>query len=601
MAQYLIKDSSLSNIGNAIRYMTGYTTKIPPENMASQISSIPGHKVYLCGTYKLKNDLSFLDSTISSTIGAYLDDDNISPEARMYYTTNELGGFERAYLEDMYFTSEYVQFCSEDDIYIRNTYSNGWQCLDYSSPGGEEYSLLDNSHLIIEIYRPKLVSQEFYDLFMQIVDDNNLHTAIQQPGITTSFPSYYYDNVSQIRSHAFCNNRTGISEMHFPNVKTVGFEAFRNQSNLKRITLNFVETIESNAFYGCVQLSSVSFGNAITTLGISAFVNCPISGTISIPTCQYIENNCFYCNSKLSSVVLNNCKTIGGSAFYSCSQLMTISSASNCTGIYDSAFFSCPKITSISFPACQTISSYAFAKCTSISTAYIPKCKSIGNYAFSGCTSLTTVNISGAETEIGAYAFYNCSKLTNISFSACQGIGSYAFKNCTSLSRVSGIIAGRVDNYAFDGCKSLWYISFGAVSWFGSYAFRSALSSIAYTTGGMEQTLKISMYGPQTIGLGAFAYCSSIISAWIGGTSQTTISASAFYSTPLTTLKIYCNSVATLQNSNALSGTRLSVWYQQTGATSIKYTGSIYVPASLVAAYKTATNWVYWSSYIYSM
>lgn len=46
MAEYLIKDTTLQNIGDAIRAKTGTTNKILPTEMPEKISNISGETKY---------------------------------------------------------------------------------------------------------------------------------------------------------------------------------------------------------------------------------------------------------------------------------------------------------------------------------------------------------------------------------------------------------------------------------------------------------------------------------------------------------------------------------------------------------------------------
>ena len=70
----------------------------------------------------------------------------------------------------------------------------------------------------------------------------------------------------------------------------------------------------------------------------------------------------------------------------------------------------------------------------------------------------------------------------------------------------------------------------------------------------------------------------------------TTIEPSAFGAcTSLTSIYLMNPSICALKNSNAFS---------QTGIWSTK--GSIFVPASLVSSYKTATNWAFFSNRIFA-
>lgn len=70
----------------------------------------------------------------------------------------------------------------------------------------------------------------------------------------------------------------------------------------------------------------------------------------------------------------------------------------------------------------------------------------------------------------------------------------------------------------------------------------------------------------------------------------TKICSSVFYQcTSLFRIYLLASSVCTLQNSNAFSNTNIK-----------STSGSIFVPASLVSAYKSATNWTYFSNRIFS-
>ena len=195
-----------------------------------------------------------------------------------------------------------------------------------------------------------------------------------------------------------------------------------------------------------------------------------------------------------------------------------------------------------------TMGSHAFERAESLKLVSASQCSTIGAYAFSLCTTLNTIQFPNCRS-IGSNAFYGCSALSSISFSRCSVIGSYAFQNCSSL-RTANISGSSITiyNYAFGNCYSL-----------------------------------------------------STVTLSVSGTVNLQIHSSAFYNaSKLHTLTLKTSGVATLRNSNAFLKTSLySGWYVQTGATSVKYTGSIYVPMSLASAYKTATNWVYFSSFIY--
>ena len=305
---------------------------------------------------------------------------------------------------------------------------------------------------------------------------------------------------------------------------------------VKRTILNYtndrVGTIGDNAFEGCYNLTTISLP-ACTTIGGSAFRNCSSLTTISFPACTTIGNNAFNRCSNLTVANFPLCKTIVSNAFNDCCNLITISFPV-CTSIGNDAFRNCSKLTTISFPACTTIGDDAFSACSKLANVSFPVCTSIGNYAFS-----------------------ECSKLTTISFPACTTIGYTAFARCYSLTTVNFPVCTSIRDDAFAYCSSLTTISFPACT---------------------------------TIGDDAFAYCSSLTT--VNFPVCTSIGRSAFQKCyNLTSLYLTGSTICTLSNSNAFSSTPIGGYSASAG----KF-GTIYVPASLLTAYQTATNWTYFSS-----
>lgn len=197
----------------------------------------------------------------------------------------------------------------------------------------------------------------------------------------------------------------------------------------------------------------------------------------------------------------------------------------------------------------SVIGSYVFYYYMNLTAVSFPSCKTIGNSAFYSCTSLTTASFP-ACTSIGSYAFYRCSKLTTISFPVCKSIGPSAFYSCQSLTTASFPSCTSIGNSAFYMCRGITTASFPLCMTIATEAFRTCPS---LTTA----------YFPvcTSIWSGVFTFCSSLLEVTVG----------TEYS-----------SVCKLNNSNAFSGCDALT--------------SIYVPASLLTAYQSATNWTYFSS-----
>ena len=206
-------------------------------------------------------------------------------------------------------------------------------------------------------------------------------------------------------------------------------------------------------------------------------------------------------------------------------------------------------ITEISDDEITSIGTEAFAYCSRLTTVSFPQARTIEYSAFYYCDSLTTANFP-ACTTIGSNAFYHCSRLTTVSFPVATTIGSSAFNYCYSLTTANFPAATSISGNAFAYCDSLTTASFPAATTIGSYAFAYCYS---LTTA--------SFPAATTIGEYAFYHCSRLISVFLAKQAVATLTyANAFTSTPMLT------------------------------------TGWFYVPSSLIASYKAATNWAYYSS-----
>ena len=168
-----------------------------------------------------------------------------------------------------------------------------------------------------------------------------------------------------------------------------------------------------------------------------------------------------------------------------------------------------------------------------------------------GIKTIST-NVSG----IGNSAFGSCISLSQVSLPMCSYIGSYAFLYCRSLSQVSLPMCSYIGEAAFNECKSLSQISIPMCSYIGSYAFRSC--------GSLKQ---VSLPKCSYIGNYAFLFCYE-----------------------LNTITIGYSGICSLNNISTFEYTQIT-----------SSTGDIYVPASLVNAYKSAKNWSYFSNRIYSI
>ena len=251
----------------------------------------------------------------------------------------------------------------------------------------------------------------------------------------------------------------GCQSTIIPNsVTSIGRTAFNGCTRLTSITIpNGVTSIEDNAFNGCTNLTSITISNSVTSIEQAAFSN------TNLP----IENSIRYAGTWAIDV------TDKTKAKYTLRD--------NTTGIADYAFFSCSNLTSITIPdGVTSIGSSTFYGCSSLTSITIPDgVTSIGSFTFYGCTGLTSITIPDGVTSIGQDAFSNTNlpienniryadtwavEVTNSESSTytlrdnTTGIADYMFQqynnnSMTGITLPNGL--KHIGKYAFQGCFGL--------------------------------------------------------------------------------------------------------------------------------------------------
>ena len=157
--------------------------------------------------------------------------------------------------------------------------------------------------------------------------------------------------------------------------------------------------------------------------------------------------------------------SIGYSAFFSCSSLISVSMPNSITNISSNAFRNCTSLIAVSIPEHVTsIDSYAFYGCSNLTTIVLPsRITSISSCLFQGCTNLTSIIIPEGVTEIGMNSFRSCTNLASIILpSSLSIIGISSFKECDNL--VSITVPNKVTSifdFAFQGCSKLSIVTLG--------------------------------------------------------------------------------------------------------------------------------------------
>ena len=423
-------------------------------------------------------------------------------------------------------------------------------------------------------------------------------------------------------------------------VTMIGYQAF-NAKDLTGITIpDSVTTIGINAFYNCSKLKNIHIPQNVTEIkgafsGCTSLVGVHINDIVSWCSINFDSTNPLYyaknlyLNGELITdlVIPKEASLISDRAFQNCTCITSITIEDGVTSIGKATFSGCSSLTSVTIPSSVTyIGNSAFAECTGtlytdsgymdyniVYNSYYGTTSNVGSYigsaftevifgsnvkvippkAFGDCTTIERVSFGKNVVLIGESAFSGCSNLTSTDLPEnIREIESSAFSGCNITTDI------RLDKYVILGSSALKgfygkvYINYDVPSTylmgcnFTEVVLGDRVTSIgSQAFDGCTKMSKLTLpEGLTTIGYCAFDDCDSLISVTIP--SSVTCIDSAFYS--CSNLKyVYCKPTTppTLVDSNAFD-------YNASGR-------KIYVPVGSGDAYKKATNWSVYKSYIY--
>ena len=187
------------------------------------------------------------------------------------------------------------------------------------------------------------------------------------------------------------NVRDGVSNLVVPSTVThdgVTYEVkivdFAGKQDLVSVVLSDgIEKIgESNGFYDCRNLKSVTIPDTVTTIGYDAFS---------------------YCDSLYRLYLPDSVTTIGPGAFgYSGLTSIRLPESEDFTELPERLFDCCSYLTSVTIPSNVTsIGEGCFNGCHRLQQVVIPEnVKHIGRYAFDNCRALTFIDLRCDETTV---------------------------------------------------------------------------------------------------------------------------------------------------------------------------------------------------------
>ena len=601
--KYVIEDTTLTDIGDSIRFKTGSTERIDPIDMGSAILGIASYEIL----ENVEIDLTLADGDqVISVPDGYAVKSAIIKKPETLIPENIVKDIEIAGVvgtsvggggggsAEGYVTVTFHYTDLEGKKEFSRLIMVGDDCPDPVTQGRIEVPTKESTVDKVFAYNGwALADGEAADssALKNITEDKTLYAAYTSTA--RNYTVTYYDDDGTTVLHIE-QVEYGKIPSYVPEKEGFVFEKWTPTP----------EAVTGDASY------TANWGTAIAsgTCGDNLYwlldleYNLIISGSGGMK--DYSVGNAPWYNyrTQITSYTIGDSVTsIGEYAFYNCSNLTNITIPNSVTTIGEKAFYNCKSLTSITIPDSVTsISSFTFYGCSSLTSVNIGNgVTSIGEEAFYNCKSLTSITIPNSVTTIGEKAFYNCKSLTSIivdennkNYSSLDGvlfnkdkttlicypagktntsytipnsvtsIGNYAFRDCSSLTSITiPDSVTSIGNYAFHDCTRLTSITIpDSVTSISSFTFYgcSSLTSITipdsvtsignYAFSSCISLTSITIPDSVTsIGSWAFNRCTSLTSVNIGN-GVTSIGEEAFYNcTSITSITIP-NSVTSISN-----------------------------------------------------
>lgn len=279
----------------------------------------------------------------------------------------------------------------------------------------EQWSKINVAKGFLGYSSPSLVMGDYTAQFISVKDEND-----PDPPPKTVTITKYTGTESTVILPSTINS--------WP-VTKIGEDAFQDNTTITSVTIPAsVTEIDSNAFAGCTNLTSVNYKGDWSKLTIQ-------SGNPAVQDAaneqlfdfEFILNNTAVVvisyNGTAADVTIPSryqgkpVTTIGHAAFFN-SAVTSVTIPDSVTSISDEAFINCPKLTNISIPNSVTYIGFsAFSSCTSLKSITLPSSLSfISGALFLGCSQLTTIHIPVSVTSIGNNAFADCPSLMTVTY-----------------------------------------------------------------------------------------------------------------------------------------------------------------------------------------
>lgn len=246
--------------------------------------------------------------------------------------------------------------------------------------------------------------------------------------------------------------------------------------------------IDSRAFEGCTNMTSVIMPNSIVSMGSGAFEHCYKLESVSFSAnLTNISDGAFWsCISLKNIIIPSRVRYVGKDAFGHCRNLTHVTIPPSVTAVGWTAFEGCTNLVAVNI---SDLSAWFRIKFDPVYGDYVnsnplsyarelrlngefiedleipANIRQIRSGTFYNYCGLKTVTIHSGITEIGKGAFQG-SGITNVIFASggsALNIGGYAFSYCAGLKNITiPNNVTNIENFAFYGCTKLTNVVMGS-------------------------------------------------------------------------------------------------------------------------------------------
>ena len=234
-----------------------------------------------------------------------------------------------------------------------------------------------------------------------------------------------------------------LQTVYLPNCVTVNNWAFAYCRNLTSVNLPICTTFSgNNQFYYNESLSQI-YVPLLKNVPNNAFGECHNLKSIDLPEATYIGNSAFFKCSSLSQINIPKVSVISECAFSGCNSLKSIYGP-ECISFSGGAQFNmCTELETVDFPVLYSMSDNTFNSCHKLVSVSMPLLLKIYKDTFAYCSALSELNLPLLYIFQSDHNFDYCSSLEKISFPLLFISANYSyyanqgFSTCSSLKEVT--------------------------------------------------------------------------------------------------------------------------------------------------------------------